>query len=444
MTDFSKIPTTLDVSLYGNLETLTDTLSKCRVRIFYKGMNRNRTFISEDFANQLINSLPYTPVKGIFDKEKVDYQDHGEDNTDGRVYGVVMAEPNFAWEAFEDEDGVTRTYACADVLLFTGLYPEARLVPGESQSMEIFRNTLKGEWRIWKSDGMPYYHFLEGSLVGLQVLGQETEPCFEGAAFFNLYKDVKEMVDYIKTFSKKEDEEMTSEEEVKETVETAAEEFTVEETETTTEETAIEEAPVEEPVEEVAAENFVEETTEEVPTENSIEEAAEEESVEETDSFSVEEKNSLEEKITALESEKTAFESKIAELEASLTAANEKISAFESEKNVLESQFSDIKSENESLNAFKKTVETEKKEEILTKYEEHLSESAVAAFKDSIDNYSVEDFKKEVCTAAVESDPTIFSREKEPMFFKGENTGSEKGESGIMRLLNNYKYGGNK
>ena len=59
----------LDVSLYGNAEPLTDTLSKCRVRIFYKGLNRNRTFISDDFANQLIASLPYAPVKGIFDKE---------------------------------------------------------------------------------------------------------------------------------------------------------------------------------------------------------------------------------------------------------------------------------------------------------------------------------------------------------------------------------------
>ena len=52
----------LDVTLYGNAEEITPTLSKCRVRIFYKGLNRNRTYISDDFANQLIASLPYTPV----------------------------------------------------------------------------------------------------------------------------------------------------------------------------------------------------------------------------------------------------------------------------------------------------------------------------------------------------------------------------------------------
>ena len=150
-TNFS-IPTTLDVTIYGNMEQLTPVLSKSRVRIFYKGMNRNHTFISEDFAEQLIASLPYTPVKGIFNKEDVDYEDHGEDNTDGRIYGIVPADTNFAWEEHMDVDGVTRTYACADVLLFTGLYPEAKLIPGESQSMEIFRGNLRGEWRISEED----------------------------------------------------------------------------------------------------------------------------------------------------------------------------------------------------------------------------------------------------------------------------------------------------
>jgi hypothetical protein len=36
--------------------------------------------------------------------------------------------------------------------------------------MEIYRNTLKGEWKTWE-DGEPYYHFYSGSLLGLLVLG---------------------------------------------------------------------------------------------------------------------------------------------------------------------------------------------------------------------------------------------------------------------------------
>ena len=40
-----------NVALYGNLEEIDDSKSKCRVRIFYRGLNRNRTYISEEFAN---------------------------------------------------------------------------------------------------------------------------------------------------------------------------------------------------------------------------------------------------------------------------------------------------------------------------------------------------------------------------------------------------------
>ena len=212
VTNFDNVCLKFDVTTYGNVETVTDTISKCRVRIFYKGMNRNRTYISDDFANQLISSLPYAPIKGIFNYGEVDFEDHGEDNTDGRIYGIVPETHHFAWEKHVDEDGVEREYATADVYLFTGLYPEASLIPGKSQSMEIFRNNLKGEWRISESDGKPYFYFLKGSLVGLQTLGRDVEPCFEGSAFFSLCEDLQNCVNYIKqldnTIKKEEGEKM--------------------------------------------------------------------------------------------------------------------------------------------------------------------------------------------------------------------------------------------
>jgi hypothetical protein len=37
------------------------------------------------------------------------------------------------------------------------------------------------------------------------VLGDEVEPCFEGSAFFSLYKDAKEMFDYLKNSKEKEE-----------------------------------------------------------------------------------------------------------------------------------------------------------------------------------------------------------------------------------------------
>lgn len=516
--DFSKIPTAFDVTIYGNLEPVNETISKSRVRIFYKGMNRNRTFISEDFANQLIASLPYTPVKGIFNKDAIDYEDHGEDNTDGRIYGIVPADPNFAWEDHMDEDGVTRTYACADVFLFTGLYPEAKLIPGESQSMEIFRGNLQGEWRISTEDNQPYYHFLKGCLVGLQVLGMDTEPCFEGAAFYSLSKDLQELVDYIKKFSKKEEKvkmdktlfrisdnekadilfdlinpnfneeggwqldgivtevyddyalcvsptgyrrvyytkdgdnisigesvnvqivdvtesEYSALEAMKaiggtyEAANNAYVDATVK-VEALESEKASFEAKITEYEAQLNNSETTEETSEE-SSEESSEEPATENSVEETSEEPVTENSNADE--SANEEQAVDFTAQIAALEA--------------EKVEMEQKISDITSENESLVAFKKAVEKSQKEAILTKYEEYLPESAIANFQSEMDNYSVEDFKKEVCTAAVEADPTFFNnRHGEPeMFYKGGNPdGGKTNESPVVRLLNQYKNGGNK
>ena len=111
------------ISIYGTVEKFNDTLSKARCRIFYKGGNRNGTFITDEFAKELISTLHYVPVKGIYDTD--DYTDHGKKRSEGRIYGIVPETNNFAWEQHLDEDGVERTYACTDVYLFTALYPEA-------------------------------------------------------------------------------------------------------------------------------------------------------------------------------------------------------------------------------------------------------------------------------------------------------------------------------
>lgn len=503
MNDFSRVPTTLDVSLYGNVETVTDTLSKCRVRIFYRGMNRNRTYISEDFAQQLIASLPYTPVKGIFNKDSVDFEDHGENNTDGRIYGIVMADPNFAWEDHLDTDGVNRKYACADVLLFTGLYPEAKLIPGESQSMEIFRGTLQGEWRISEDDEQPYYHFLKGSLVGLQVLGEEIEPCFEGAAFFELQKDIQETINYIKSFSKKKEgrkmdktlfrisdnekagilfdlinpnfneegnwelnafitevyedyalcvspngyqrvyytkdgDNITLGDSVPVKIVDATEsEYaaleamkaiggTYETINTTYNENINKISELEEKIQNYENEKILSDTTGNIDSNENENEP--------TDVPTTE---------NQLENSEVIFNEKISEMTANFEA---KERAFEDEKVRLEAQIADITSENEKLTAFKLSVEKKEKEAILTKYEEFLVESEVNSFKENMDKFSVEDFKKEVCTLAVESGHALSNKKNPDLIFKCDTIEDKtrKVESPAIRLLNKHVNGGNK
>ena len=172
--------TNFPITVYGTKEKFSDTITKGRCRVFYKGHNRNGTYITDEFAKKLVASAPYTPVKGIYDVD--DYTDHGKERTEGRIYGIIPADPNFAWEKHEDENGKIRDYACFDVLYYTALYGEANEIAGKGQSMELYRNTLKGAWQF--IDGKKAYVFSEGCFLGLQVLGDDVEPCFEGAGFY--------------------------------------------------------------------------------------------------------------------------------------------------------------------------------------------------------------------------------------------------------------------
>lgn len=190
------------VSVYGNLEKYTETISKARCRIFYKYGNRNGTYITDEFAEKLKSSLPYTPIKGIYEEFDEDYTDHGKANSDGKIYGIVPENPNASWESHLDTDGITREYLCTDVLIFTALYKEANEIVSKPQSMEIYEPTMKGSWQI--IEGRKYFVFTEGSFLGLQVLGDEVEPCFEGAAFYTLINSsVKELMEVIKDYELK-------------------------------------------------------------------------------------------------------------------------------------------------------------------------------------------------------------------------------------------------
>ena len=95
----------IPVTVFGELSSITQTMSKARLRLFYKGINRNGSYIDDEFADKLLATLPYAPVKGIYDTDADDYTDHGIANDQGRIYGVVPEQPNVSWKPFLDEDG---------------------------------------------------------------------------------------------------------------------------------------------------------------------------------------------------------------------------------------------------------------------------------------------------------------------------------------------------
>lgn len=184
------------VQVYGELNKYNEVLSKARCRIFYKYENRNGTYITDEFAEKLISSLPYVPVKGIYSDE--DYTDHGVRRDQGRIYGIVPENPNVAWEEFTDDDGITRTYACTDVLIFTAIYEEANDIIGKSQSMELYPPSLKYHEAIVHNKR--YIVFDDGCFLGLQVLGDKVEPCFEGASFYTLQSTIEYTINQIKKY----------------------------------------------------------------------------------------------------------------------------------------------------------------------------------------------------------------------------------------------------
>ena len=510
----------LDVTLYGNVETLTPTLSKCRVRIFYKGLNRNRTYISDDFAQQLIDSLPYAPVKGIFNKDSLDYEDHGENNTDGRIYGVISADPNFAWETHLDEDGVEREYACADVILYTALYPEANLISGKSQSMEIHRVGLTGEWKIWQGDKQPYYQFYKGHLLGLQVLGDEVEPCFEGSAFFSLYKNAKELYDYVKNTNEKEEsrkmdknlfrlsdsekcdllwsalnadpESWTMICEIYDdyavafdavnhkylrayyTKDNEANSVTIDRTEdcyiidvneaemaaidalkaigsyseiqTKLSDSEAEIAKInseheafcadlqgqiealQTELESYKAKEETEENTDDAQTENTKSDDGEAENETNTE-CSLDEQSESTESTESTDELVSSYEAKLAEKDAEIARLNQ--------------LNSDIINEKSELEEFKKNADNAKKTEILNEFSAHLTETQINDFTANMDNFSVEDFEKEVCVTAYKSDRTAFNKKDDSqngLIWKGDDKNLE---SGALKLLSKHK-GGNK
>lgn len=451
----------LDVVVCSEPEPISTTLSKCRVRIFYRGFNRNRTFISDDFAQQLINSLPYVPIKGIFNYGKVDYEDHGIDNTDGRIYGIIAANPNFAWEKHIDQDGIEREYACADAILFSALYPEAKIIVGSKQSMEIYPETMEGYWDTWE-DGMPYFNFKKGELLGLQVLGQDVEPCFEGAAFYSLAKEVKELVEYVKSFKEQEEKKnMDIKEEVVATPETTVEEVATENTVTLQDEEPAVIEQVEEPVttqteepvivqeddpvviaeEANSIESTIETTTQdfEKATEEVFEKKCdipdeeEEKKKEEEDEKA---KNSLLKTVESLKSE-------IDSLKATQAEYQKKIDEFNSENVRLNNELMDIKNKNAELSEYKLSVETSKKEAVLSKFEEMLTEEQYNSFKEDISKYTESDLEKEIIATIYHTNPNAFAKKEPELIYKDSNKDVVT-ESGVLGLLNRYKNGGNK
>ena len=453
------------VTLYGALEEYSQVLTKGRCRIFYKGGNRNRTYITDEFAEKLISTLPYTPIKGIYDNTAEDYTDHGRQRYEGRVYGIVPENPNFAWETHLDEDGVSRTYACVDVLLFTSIYKEAGEIVGQAQSMELYAPSIKGDWKY--IDGKKFFVFDEGCFLGLQVLGSDVEPCFEGASFY-VNEDLIARLEYVLKELNAHNEEALKNIE-------GGEKMTVNDFKLSDNQkynmlfsllnpNFNEEGEweltymISDVYDEYALafniqENGYERVYYKKDDETDSLELLEREVTYIVDVTETEKKalqalhelnngfENVDTNYSDLQNDNQALHSKVDEYENTINSLEEEKGQMEASLNEAKENFAnaettieELNSECEALREFKLNAETAEKLAVVDKYAEKLDESVINEFKEKISEYTVTELEKELAFALVNNTPALFTNEEVPLYPKDDNE-----ETGLGKILSKYE-----
>ena len=192
---------TIDSPEFINLEPLdiNPLMSKCEIKVFYLGENRNHSYITKDVATEMAKTLRGAPIVGYYKDSKEDFADHGEKVTfddEGihfecmtRPYGFVAPDAKVWFQKFDDYDdfgnSVTREYLMTTGYLWTGQYEECKSVvegDGKPHSMELDEETLDGRWSENIKTGMDFFIINDAIISKLCVLGDDVEPCFEGSS----------------------------------------------------------------------------------------------------------------------------------------------------------------------------------------------------------------------------------------------------------------------
>ena len=172
-------------------------MESCEIKVLYIGQNRNHSFISKEVANEMSKTLRGAPIVGYYREQAEDFGDHGDQvviDGDGfhfncltKPYGFVAPDAKVWFQEFEDTDDfgnvVTREYLMTTGYLWTGQFEEAKrvLTKGNNQSMELEEQTLDGYWSTDVKSGFDFFIINDATFSKLCLLGEDVEPCFEGA-----------------------------------------------------------------------------------------------------------------------------------------------------------------------------------------------------------------------------------------------------------------------
>ena len=191
---------TIDSPEFLNLQPLdiNPLMSKCDIKVLYVGTNRNRSFISEEVATEIGKTLRGAPIVGYYRDNKEDFTDHGEkiiiDDEGIKFecqtipYGFVSPDAQVWFQNFEDSDGmgntVVRKYLMTTGYLWTEQFPESSLPvkEGRPQSMQLQQKSVQGHWEKNYANGLDFFIINDAIIQKICILGDDVEPCFEGAS----------------------------------------------------------------------------------------------------------------------------------------------------------------------------------------------------------------------------------------------------------------------
>ena len=202
------VPNTIE---FLDITRINPLISKCKIKVCYVGdtPNRNRSIITEEVAREIAQSLPGSPIVGYYNETKKDYEEHNEifkikdgkiiATTNTKPYGFVDLNAKVWFEEYLDDSVVFRKYLVTEGYLWTGQFPEAKSIlagDGKPQSLEFDDNngTLDAFWTKDYNGNKQFFIINEAVISKLCILGEDVEPCFEGASItqYSLNEDFKQ------------------------------------------------------------------------------------------------------------------------------------------------------------------------------------------------------------------------------------------------------------
>ena len=403
---------TIDSPEFINLEPLdiNPLMSKCEIKVFYLGENRNHSYITKDVATEMAKTLRGAPIVGYYKDSKEDFADHGEKVTfddEGihfecmtRPYGFVAPDAKVWFQKFDDYDdfgnSVTREYLMTTGYLWTGQYEECKSVvegDGKPHSMELDEETLDGRWSENIKTGMDFFIINDAIISKLCVLGDDVEPCFEGSSvtapkvsasfnlddgfkqtLFTMMQDLKAALEGGNKMSLDENTVVTPEADVTPNTEDTFTEGTENMDNTVQNDTTENQENIETPV---------------------TEDFSKKEEDEDDSNFKCGDKDKKKSKCAKQEDEEKKDDSSSDDKKDEEDEDKKKFSELSAEHEALKAQFSELQKDYQALIAFKNEVESAKKDEMIKSFY-MLSDEDKKEVVDNKDKFTLEEIESKL------------------------------------------------